>query len=83
MPAYFDAGDLAEDERIDLIGATVMKFPEGKKTAFIVDDIPGTPDRYIKKLTERFPGVVVAGRMFGPVAKTVTVTVMRRRVDVN
>ena len=71
---FKDIADEPEDERIRQIGEKTMR--QRKKTvAFITDDEPGKADRYIKKLTERFPGLRVVSRGPGPVAKTVFVKV--------
>lgn len=72
-PAFADIADVDEDKRIDIIGRTVM---ESQRTvAFVTDSDPGKADRYIKKLQERFPGIVVVERFDGPVANAVTVKV--------
>lgn len=72
-PVYADIADFEEDKRINIIGRTVM---EGRKTAaFVTDADPGKADRYVRKLKERFPGIVILGRFDGPVAGSVTVKV--------
>jgi hypothetical protein len=72
-PFYADIADHEEDARIDIIGSTVMKHR--KTVAFITDSDPGKADRYIRKLTERFPGIKILGRFNGPVLNTVSVKV--------
>ena len=72
-PFYADIADHDEDKRIEIIGHTVMTHR--KTVAFITDADPGKCDRYIKKLTDRFPGIVILGRYAGPIAKTVSVKV--------
>lgn len=54
--AYVDLAKLDEDGRINVIGDTVMKL--GQVNAFVVEDRPKAK-RYIRKLQERYPGIVV------------------------
>lgn len=70
---YKDIADIPEDERIQKIGNFVMSRQQ--VVGFITDSEPGKADRYIAKLQERFPGIVILGRYNGPVANTVTVKV--------
>lgn len=72
MPKYYDLGDEEEDARIEKIGNAAKG---GGKIAFVTDDDPGKAERYIAKLKERFPGIVVLERHPGPVPKCVTVIV--------
>jgi hypothetical protein len=72
-PFYADIADFDEDKRIETIGHAAMTF--GKTVAFVTDDEEGKADRYIRKLQERFPGIVVIARGAGPVANTVFVKV--------
>jgi hypothetical protein len=72
MGKFIDMGDNKEDERIDAIGKAAML---GNIVAFVTDDEPGKPERYIKKLKERFPSVQVIDQFKGPVAGTVSVKV--------
>lgn len=75
MPTkYKDIADVPEDERITKIAEYAMAHP-GKKIAFITDSVPGKADRYIEKLTTRFPKVKVISRVKGPIPEAVTVTV--------
>ena len=70
LPPFLDLHRLDEDARIDLIGRTVS---EGKKTVGVcVDDEEGKPERYARKIRERFPGVRLESRLPGPVAGVVT-----------
>ena len=70
---YADLADLEEDQRIAAIGNLAMA---GKTVAFIVEDDGGDKAaRYIGKLRERFPGIVILGRIPGPIAKVLTVKV--------
>jgi hypothetical protein len=71
--AFADLADLAEDDRIRIIGETAE---HRHSVAFIVED-NDKADRYIAKLTERF-GVVVTARGVGPVDGTVAVKIERR-----
>jgi hypothetical protein len=74
---YKDLGDSAEDERIRQIGEKAMR--EKLIVGFIVDSDGETgfekAERYIAKLTERFPGIRVTYRGDGPVADTKLVKV--------
>lgn len=72
MSLYADLHSLDEDKRIDLIGHTVMEHD--KTVAFIVEDNKKA-DRYIEKLKLKFPGIVIVGRLKGPVKGTVAVNV--------
>ena len=70
---YADLGDLDEDSRIGIIGDTVMRLKQ--TVGFVTDVEPGKADRYIQKLKERFPGIVIISRFAGPTAHAVTVKV--------
>jgi hypothetical protein len=74
---YKDVADYPEDERIRQIGEKCMK--EKLVVGFIVDSEGETgfhkSQRYIAKLTERFPGIRVVFEGRGPVAETVLVKV--------
>ena len=69
-PVFADLHSLTEDQRIDLVGRCVMM---GQTTGFLVED-DEKADRYIKKLTERFPGVQIGAR--GKVGTSVAVKVL-------
>lgn len=71
--AYVDLHSLAEDERIDMIGHTVTVH--GKTAAVCVDDLPGKPERYIDKLTRRFPGLRIIDQCKGPTPGVITIRV--------
>ncbi len=77
-PGYADMADHDEDVRINVIGKSAMN---GRKVGFIVDDIPGKADRYIRKLTQRFPEIKVTARGKGPVPKTIAVCVERMNTE--
>lgn len=68
--AYVDLHSLEEDKRIDLIGHTVTVH--GKTVAVVTDSDPGKAERYIAKLTERWPGCKIIDRFDGPTPGTVT-----------
>lgn len=71
--AYADLGDLEEDQRIDIIGQTVMR---GRLVVGVcVDDVPGKPERYIEKLKKRYPGIRILDQFKGPVKGVVTIRV--------
>lgn len=70
---YADLGDFDEDTRIDAIGRMVT---EQKKTvAVVIDNEIEKSQRYIKKLTDKFPGLTVLDQTLGPVAGTMTIRV--------
>jgi hypothetical protein len=73
LPVYADLYSLTEDERIQVIGETVMRHR--KTVAFVTDADPGKHNRYIDKLEALFPGIVILEKLKGPVANTVTVKV--------
>jgi hypothetical protein len=74
---YFDAGDLEEDRRIEIIGHQAMVHH--KVVGFITDcegkDGWEKADRYVRKLKEKFPGIREMDRSKGPVPGTVAVKV--------
>jgi hypothetical protein len=72
-PDYADITDFEEDKRIEIIGNRVIG--ENKICSFITDDEAGKADRYVRKLKEKFPGIVEIARGRGPVANTVWVKV--------
>lgn len=79
MAEYQPAQHLTEDERIQLIGTHVMtKKPDGKNSAFIVDNEPDKIARYIKKLTERFPEIEIVRQFAGPTPGVYTVMIRKK-----
>lgn len=66
---YADLARLSEDDRIDLIGRHCLDTDEA--VAILTDSDAGKADRYIEKLTTRFPGVEIVERGDGPVKDTV------------
>ena len=73
FPPYKDLGGLAEDDRIREIGEKCMR--DKLVVGFVVDDEPDKPERYIRKLKERWPGIRVEHVGPGPVAETILVRV--------
>ncbi len=70
---YRDVHENDEDTRIGMIGNKAM---QGGRIAFITDDEPDKPERYVRKLLKRFPELeVVAGPEKGPTPGAVTVAV--------
>ena len=75
-PFFFNLVSLPEDERIELIGHRVVDHRE--VVGFMVDVENGSHakgDRYIEKLTRRFPSITVMFRGDGPVAEVETIKV--------
>lgn len=68
---YADLADLPEDERIAAIAHYVRDH--GVTAAVCVDDVPGKPERYAKKLQEL--GCRIVGQMKGPVPNVITLQV--------
>ena len=73
MPPYKDLADQPEDERIRQIGEKVTR--EKFTVAVLVDDEPGKPERYIRKLLQRYPGVQILKQVKGPTPGVVTIKV--------
>lgn len=70
-----DLHNLSEDDRIDVIGKIVE---QDKTVAIMVDDEPGKPQRYISKVIERYPNVMVLDRVAGPVKGVTTIKFGKR-----
>ncbi len=70
---YQDIADCDEDDRIRQIGEKTMN--EKLTVGFVVDDEPGKPERYVAKLTKRFPGTRIIVQCRGPVPGSVLVKV--------
>ena len=68
MVPFKDIADHDEDERIRQIGEKAMR--EKLVVGFITDKEEGKPERYIRKLQERFPGIRLISQGDGPVAET-------------
>lgn len=67
---------LEEDRRIKLIGETAMN---GGTVGVLLEKYePEKIARYIRKVAERFPDVVVLSRKDGPTKKVVTIKFCRR-----
>lgn len=74
---YADLHELEEDKRIGVIGRAILN---GSGTVgVLVDDIPGKPERYIEKITARFPLIELLSRTPGPVANVVTLKFRARQ----
>lgn len=79
MTAYADIASVKEDDRIQIIGRTIMEGSrsesgKSKVVGFVVED-DEKADRYINKLMSKFPCVNVISRGVGPVKGTVLVRV--------
>lgn len=74
---YADLHTLSEDERIGVIGRSVME--QGMTVGVCVDDIAGKAERYARKLRERFPGIVILETTKGPTKGVVTIRVGPRQ----
>lgn len=74
MPPFYDLYRLSENERIDVIGKTLMDAPQSSADKPIIiglmleDD--AKCDRYMKKLQKKFPGIREIDRVNGPVPGT-------------
>lgn len=62
-PSMLDLHRLSEDDRIRLVAAAIK---EGKTIGVLVDDVPGKPDRYLRKIRALVPDVQVIYRGPGP-----------------
>ncbi len=69
--AYVDLQRLSEDARIELIVQSVMDKGLTLSIAVELDGEKG--DRYIAKCKAKNPGIVVLGRMSGPVKGVETI----------
>lgn len=74
VEAAFDLHSLGEDDRIGLIGQTVMSSTRRPVVAFIVETNEKA-DRYIEKLQNRFLGIRIIDRKAGPMRGTIMVRV--------
>ena len=70
---YADLHSLEEDRRIDMIGHRCIDHKE--VVAFVTEDDPGKAERYIRKLKQKFPGIVILDRFRGPIKGAVTVKI--------
>lgn len=78
---YLDIADAKEDERIELIGKAVMQAK--KIVAFFTDDEPDKPQRYVRKLKAKFPGIIHVWTWPGPVVNVVTVKMSPPNAETN
>lgn len=76
MGSFADLADLPEDDRIKLIGQYVTD--NGGRIAVVVDNEPGKADRYIRKITTRFPEVELHHMHAGPVENCTSLTFRRK-----
>lgn len=68
-PIFQDLHELSEDDRIFVIGNSAVN--KRKVVGFVVDVVKGDHskgDRYIRKLKQQFPSIVVTFRADGPAA---------------
>ena len=75
--AFADLHHLSEDERIEMIGETVMSSAAGEVVGFVTDADLGKSDRYVRKILQRFPAIQIIGKKAGPVPGTVVVRATR------
>jgi hypothetical protein len=68
---YADLADLPEDERIEAVAHYVRDH--GLTAAVMVDDEPGKPERYARKLREH--GCRIISQSKGPIVGVVTLEV--------
>lgn len=77
LPPFVDLHSMTEEQRIRLMAHRVMKH--GEVIGFLVEldaDGKGTKgDRYIAKLSERYPTLQVMSRFNGPTAGLETITI--------
>jgi hypothetical protein len=73
MPKFSDLGDLEENKRIEIIGTTAMQ--KHQVVGFIVESKIGKAERYIEKLTAKFPGIKIMYKGAGPTKGTTLVKV--------
>jgi hypothetical protein len=79
MTIGVDAHRFHEDDRIRLIGASVMGQPTSSTdrpvmNGFIVED-EAKADRYVRKLQGMFPGIRIVDRQPGPTPNTILIRV--------
>lgn len=70
-PIFVDLADQAEDQRIAIIGDMVTRL--GKIAAVVVADEPGKAERYVRKVTKRYPAAVVLKQIAGPIKGMITI----------
>ncbi len=83
IKVYADIADFEEDSRIQIVGETVMR--SGKTVGVCVDKEPDDAKalRYRKKLTERFPGIVLSDPFDGPTPETTAFTAAPPKYEAN
>lgn len=79
MKGYSDLHDYTEDERIEIIGRTVLDKASSDKTftaAICVED-DAKADRYIEKLKKKFPTIRIIERVKGDIATNCEIVSIR------
>lgn len=74
---FADLGDMSENDRIKLIAHQVVEH--GLTVGVFVDDVPGKPERYAKKL--RRLGCRIVEQAAGPAPGVVTIKVGPNNVN--
>jgi hypothetical protein len=73
---YADLFELSEDSRIETIGRAASS---GQSVGVLLErNEPEKIERYIRKVTERYPGVAVLKRFDGPTPLVVTIQFGRK-----
>lgn len=70
---YADLADLPEDQRIQVIGEFILRT--GKTTVVCTDDLPGKPERYVRKILNKFPTLSIGKTFKGPTPGCVAIQV--------
>lgn len=73
---YIDLENFKEDQRIQVIGQTAMDRP-GVVVGLVTNSESGKAERYIAKIQEWFPQLVITHKGPGPVAGTTLVKLTR------
>lgn len=75
-PKFADLHSLSEDDRIDAIGRrAALGFVVG---VVLERDEPEKIERYIRKVTDRFPSVTMLKRIEGPTPLVITLQFAKR-----
>lgn len=76
MTQYRDIHGLPEDERIEAIGSRAAR---GFVVGVVLErDEPEKIERYIRKVTDRFPSVTMLKRIEGPTPLVITLQFAKR-----
>lgn len=77
LKGFSDLGDLPENERINIIGKTLMAAPQSSADKpmiiGVVVDNETVARRYIRKIEKRFPRIKLIDHTPGPVLGTVLI----------